>query len=145
LEIKIAKEAANLALIPKANYGDREAFRAKTTDFRRSIAASGLPFIKAAIMSATSLVGQLATSLPPLVSSTTSQGPSFTWLTEKRALPFPSIALPDKSYPDNFYGRLCKTIDLGKLHGRALTIRGSRPDLLDHLNDRQANPWIGDP
>jgi hypothetical protein len=34
----------------------------------------------------------------------------------------------------------------GKLHGPFLTIRGSsRPDLLDHLNDRQADPWIGDP
>jgi hypothetical protein len=26
-----------------------------------------------------------------------------------------------------------------------LTIRGSRPNLLDHVNDRQANPRVGDP
>jgi hypothetical protein len=65
------KRGRQLSAHSKPNYGDREAFSAKTTDFRRSIAASGLPFIKAAIMSATSLVGQLATSLPPLVSSTT--------------------------------------------------------------------------
>jgi hypothetical protein len=116
---------SNSILKSKHNYSDREAFSAKTTDFRRSIAASGLPFITAAIMSATSLDGQLATSLPPLVSPTTSQGPPFTWLTEKRALLVPSNALPAQSYPHNFYGRLCETFNLGHSLPQIRTLRGN--------------------